>query len=459
MPTHQIRIEGACELPELTVQLEFPGGAPPQRIDLRDGQFNGELPARPIRLCIVPPLDLSDESAEGELGCDILPAADLTFQLRLTEHELSISAGSSSGQRYGFLEHSRSADYIGYELPYRSGKQGALVDRITELPIGRCELPYGAIMALAGDHFAYLDSIAAHAEKLLDSWPQRWQQERERKTRRSLYLSTASLKGVRAIQSGSPDSLLRNEHPIDFLDLALHNFCHFAPQPGEDPYSEALGLNARRSDPWSCYHYYHDRALQWALDHRGDRTELLRALGIDAFGAHFLTDLFASGHMRVPRRYLVQTASVQLWGHVRSLRMHHHDNREGLWVTTTYPFAPRWVWRAYGDTYLYNATHDAHQGELHAMIVEESVRRSAREVLLVWQHGEVARLPHPMRTDSGMVHADSAEALIPRVLPVEFSPAAEQGIACRGLKWTGNEEPQREPLYACREDSTPNVQS
>ena len=92
MPICQIRIQAAFELPELTVQLGFPGGVPPHHIDLRDGQFTGELPARPDRLRIVPPLDLDDESAEAELGCDIPPEADLSFQLRLTEHELSISS-------------------------------------------------------------------------------------------------------------------------------------------------------------------------------------------------------------------------------------------------------------------------------------------------------------------------------------------------------------------------------
>lgn len=70
------------------------------------------------------------------------------------------------------------------------------------------------------------------------------------------------------------------------------------------------------------------------------KTALLnKAYAYEAFSAHFLTDLFASGHLRTPRRELVNWCSYtskiskSIPGFLAKV-MHDEDNKNGLYLTT-----------------------------------------------------------------------------------------------------------------------------
>jgi hypothetical protein len=78
-----------------------------------------------------------------------------------------------------------------------------------------------------------------------------------------------------------------------YLKLALDNFAHFAPtNPALTPaFKSADPRNHKRL--WESYHM---QALKHAQANRSAQG-LKRALAINAFGDHFLTDAFAAGHL------------------------------------------------------------------------------------------------------------------------------------------------------------------
>jgi hypothetical protein len=66
-----------------------------------------------------------------------------------------------------------------------------------------------------------------------------------------------------------------------------------------------LYLNAPTgSDAHAAYTACHAVALDLAAAGRGNEAALKDAYFMDAWGLHFLTDAFSSGHLRVPRRAL-----------------------------------------------------------------------------------------------------------------------------------------------------------
>ena len=117
-----------------------------------------------------------------------------------------------------------------------------------------------------------------------------------------------------------------------YLDLALRNKRHFAP------------LN------WATFEAYHRRALEAiGRNMAKPRNTTVRhpvpadAIALTAFGCHFLTDAFASGHMRTP------VEQLGMRGALASKIMHDLDNSYGLLVEN----GRGQRWRAFGDEYLH----------------------------------------------------------------------------------------------------------
>ncbi len=169
---------------------------------------------------------------------------------------------------------------------------------LTELEIRPgLTLTYGEVVALAGDYYATPQELAEE-------------------------LTTAVAEAIRGVTPQDEGTFLLNTHRgwFDYALLANENQDHFAPRC------------------WARYAQHHAEALQLALD-----KELDAALVRNAFADHFLTDAFASGHLRVPRDGL-----VGLTGALPTRKMHDEENVQGLWVQSASGF----VWRAYGDDHL-----------------------------------------------------------------------------------------------------------
>lgn len=134
-----------------------------------------------------------------------------------------------------------------------------------------------------------------------------------------------------------------------YADLAVMNFDHF-------------GNEAR-----IAYEVGHQIALKTALEANAEKDEsckhekLITAFSQVLFACHYLTDLFAAGHIRTPRKALKdyldacpsipsQTAKRYVSGYFAKV-MHDEDNVVGLRVDS--PSYPK-GWDAFGDNCFFN---------------------------------------------------------------------------------------------------------
>jgi hypothetical protein len=170
---------------------------------------------------------------------------------------------------------------------------------LTELEIRPgLTLTYGEVVALAGDYYATPEELTAE-------------------------LTPRVADAIRGVTPQDEGTFLLNTHRgwFDYASLANENQDHFVPRC------------------WARYAQHHAEALKLAAIDRNLDAALVR----NAFADHFLTDAFASGHMRVPR-----DALVGLPGALPTRLMHDEENVYGLWVQSASGF----VWRAYGDDHL-----------------------------------------------------------------------------------------------------------
>jgi hypothetical protein len=154
-----------------------------------------------------------------------------------------------------------------------------------------------------------------------------------------------------------------------YLNLAFTNFDHF-------------GLDAI-----SCYRTGHALAQATAAkakaitDPNARAKALLNAYAINAFADHFLTDLFAAGHMRTPRRKLFETAAnyvTQVGAGLCAKQMHDEDNKFGVWVTNA--VGDSWV--AYGDARYRDTWNSAGR-----VMVKAAVQASMDDIWQSFTHG------------------------------------------------------------------------
>lgn len=172
----------------------------------------------------------------------------------------------------------------------------------------------------------------------------------------------------RAFDEATGGTMIKNGR---YLNLAATNFDHFG------------------VDAIACYTAGHLSAQRLAVKARNQpdpasRTRsLLNAYAVNAFADHFLTDLFAAGHMRTPRRPLydsAETGATQLAAGLCAKRMHDEDNKFGLWVTNA--VGDRWV--AYGDA-RYRDTWNA----AGRVVMRAAVQQSMDDLWASYSTGQV----------------------------------------------------------------------
>ena len=163
-----------------------------------------------------------------------------------------------------------------------------------------------------------------------------------------------------------------------------------------------FGLNA-----WSTYEIGHLLAIQTAIEAHTtqDQHKLEYAYAINAFASHFLSDRFASGHMRTPRVELPATVTPSLVGALLTHFMHIEENKYGLHVHNLR--GDHWV--AFGDGNYFDASN-AQSNQL----MQETLQASADDIFTAYLTGAAPA-------------ADSAYALIP--FPDEIKTAANQDIS------------------------------
>jgi hypothetical protein len=441
---------------------------------LREGRFQGRLPARPERIRLT---DLAAPAGEAALavasstaagvsaapggilldvhdlfvtGCEIPPDGHLEAQVLWGAHCHSDRLPDApEGRRFASWEHVICARFVGRtevtdgRTPPRLRFNGitADFDDATQLPLGTGAKTFGEIVCLAGDFYAHLDEAASAEFEW--AWPpfqgiRRWiaGDYRGMTLRGDTEASLVELMDVvrrdrdtnhsaaGEFATRALDAVVHDFPARRYLALSAQNYCHFVcPGPDDVNRNEALRL----------YRGYHARALAEAQAARtseipGDA--LRHALVTDAFGCHFLTDLFASGHMRVPRRLLSERYGILRGALSMSLAMHNEDNVNGLWCTSRLAQSDRsrLVWRAYGDGMLRDDV-----AVPHLKMTQEAVRRSAAEVFAAYCG---ATLPESER----------AEAILPMPLCGGQAPSDGDVLPDRSTAPVGS-QPNPWPLY------------
>lgn len=128
------------------------------------------------------------------------------------------------------------------------------------------------------------------------------------------------------------------------------------------------------------YQIGHQLALEQAMLARitGDVKKLETAYAINAFASHFLTDRFASGHIRTPRIELTELSTPKTAGTLLASYMHNEENESGLHVYNVRGDH----WLAFGDKSYFNS-----QSQDHLKIMREALQNSTDAVFAAYQQG------------------------------------------------------------------------
>ena len=156
---------------------------------------------------------------------------------------------------------------------------GGEVTTIVYGPAGR-RLTFGEMVAMAGDWFGTYDEMAELARTAAGRTRLAW----------ARWAALDKPKGER--EPPAPKEVQKSVRQC-YYKLASQNISHFS----------------GGGSAWTAYVTWHSKALVDALEagERRDDGIWRRALTKEAFGQHFLTDMFSAGHVRTPR------AAIREW--------------------------------------------------------------------------------------------------------------------------------------------------
>lgn len=156
-------------------------------------------------------------------------------------------------------------------------------------------------------------------------------------------------------------------------DLAFNNYDHF----GLDA---VTAYTAGHQEAIARAKKLRGRVLQGTISDTDALRQLEETMAMNAFADHFLTDLFASGHVRVPRRALYD---VRGWTGTKgpsamAKHQHEEDNRYGLFVEN----AQGDRWQCFGDAHMMTP-----QGQENRARAAGAVIASSNEVWSAFERG------------------------------------------------------------------------
>jgi hypothetical protein len=222
------------------------------------------------------------------------------------------------------------------------------------------KLSYGQIVALAGDHFKNFDILKAASNELI-----------------SAVLNSEVYK--EAAEFDLAYFVFQNAGHMSYYENALFNPEHFRGAPEIIP---GLGyiINPLTDDSVITYRDGHEYSLKTASLIKSPAAQYY-AYAINAFYDHFLTDMFSSGHLRVPRRQLHSfdySARHTAGDMFTSRQMHNEDGNNGLWVTNQLGE----IWKAYGDGKCHYFNIDKFKTKLNPSWIKclNAVKQSVEEI-------------------------------------------------------------------------------
>lgn len=153
-------------------------------------------------------------------------------------------------------------------------------------------------------------------------------------------------------------------YPGRYLLLAMENLDHFSP------------------NNLIVYKSGHKVALKQALKAKktGKRTDLELAYAMEAFASHYLSDHFAAGHLRTPRRELKDKVRPGVLGTLLSNYMHNEENKYGIHVHNA--LGDQWI--VYGDFSYFNPFN-----QLNRQMLLKTLQQSSDEIFDAYYSGSI----------------------------------------------------------------------
>lgn len=150
--------------------------------------------------------------------------------------------------------------------------------------------------------------------------------------------------------------------PGRYVKLAAQDYSHF---------SDAA---------WKVYLTGHTLAINEAIQaHKtGDTKKLEHAYALNTFACHYLSDLFATGHLRTPRYELSKHVTPPVVGAILSDFMHIEDNENALHVHNLR--GDHWI--ALGDNFYLHKDNSENRKLLH-----EALQKSSNHIFAAYQTG------------------------------------------------------------------------
>ena len=145
-----------------------------------------------------------------------------------------------------------------------------------------------------------------------------------------------------------------------YADLAMVNFDHFGPDA-------VKAYTAGHHEAITAALKARDNVVRGVVTQEVGFLQFQQALAMNAFADHYLSDLFAAGHLRVPRRALTKHEGGSQGGGSAAMSklMHEEDNTYGLFVTN----ARGERWHCYGDAHLLTVPGLDNQTRANAAVV------------------------------------------------------------------------------------------
>jgi hypothetical protein len=151
--------------------------------------------------------------------------------------------------------------------------------------------------------------------------------------------------------------------PGRYLELANNDYDHFG------------------DHAWTAYKIGHQVAMEEAVvaHQTNDTKKLELAYAMNAYACHFLTDRFASGHIRTPRVELSDHVIPGTIGSILASYMHEEENSHGLHVHNLR--GDHWV--DYGDYWYF----DEQLTQTQRQVITDVMQLSADEIFNAYQTG------------------------------------------------------------------------
>jgi outer membrane protein OmpA-like peptidoglycan-associated protein len=164
--------------------------------------------------------------------------------------------------------------FSGYEHESLGDVTGAVIDLG-----GGITLTWGQVVAIAGDEIGSVEDLQQMVQT----------EAGRRQIRAALEHDEVRKPITSALPAATDDE--RKKQKETYIDLAMRNVSHFA-------------AGGTALDTWRSHHA---RALQAALSAglSGNAADFEQAQLLEAFGQHFLTDMFSGGHVRTPRKEIM----------------------------------------------------------------------------------------------------------------------------------------------------------